>query len=133
MNFVLVDTSAWIDFFRESNSPYGAVVDALLRENMACTTGLVKAEILPGASSKKEYNLLQDCLGALPFLEDPDGMWDSVTEGQCKLKQKGINGVGIPDLIIAVAAMAHGVAVFSRDRHFKQMEKYLGLKLFKEF
>jgi predicted nucleic acid-binding protein len=131
MSMVLVDTSAWIEFFRKSNSSYGAVVDGLLRENLACTTGLIKAEILPGTRSKKEYNLLRDYLAALPYLADPKDMWDRVIEGQRKLKQKGINGVGIPDLLVAVTAMAHGVAVFSKDRHFKQMEKYVGLKRFK--
>ena len=122
MSLVLVDTSAWIDFFRDNSSPYGAVVDALLQEDIVCTTGLVKAEILPGV--RKEY------FNVLPFLQDPESIWDDVIYAQRKLKQKGINGVGIPDLIVAVTAMKHEVKVFSRDRHFDSMKKIIGLKIF---
>ena len=130
MSLVLVDTSAWIDFFRDGSSPYGVVVDALLQEGLVCTTGLVKAEVLPGARTKKEFNLLNEYFNALPFLTDPADMWDKVIGGQRKLKQKGINGVGIPDLTVAVTALTHNVRVFSRDRHFDLMKKNLGLKLF---
>ena len=130
MSLVLVDTSAWIDFFRDDSSPYGAVVDALLQENLVCTTGLVKAEMLPGARTKKEFNLLKEYFNALPFLTDPVDMWDKVIAGQRKLKQKGINGVGIPDLIVAATAMAHDVEVFSKDRHFVSINEIIGLKLF---
>ena len=130
MSLVLVDTSAWIDFFRDSSSPYGVVVDALLQEGLVCTTGLVKAEILPGARTKKEFNLLKEYFNALPFLADSVDMWDKVIAGQRKLKQKGINGVGIPDLIVAITAMAHDVEVFSKDHHFDSMNEIIGLKLF---
>ena len=130
MSLVLVDTSAWIDFFRDNSSPYGAVVDALLQEDLVCTTGLVKAEILPVARTKKEFNLLKEYFNVLPFLQDPESMWEDVIYAQRKLKQKGINGVGIPDLIVAVTAMKHEVKVFSRDRYFDSMKKIIGLKIF---
>ena len=130
MSLVLVDTSAWIDFFRDGSSPYGAVVDALLQEDLVCTTGLVKAEILPGARTRKEFSLLKEYFNVLPLLQDPDSMWDDVIYAQRKLKQKGINGVGIPDLIVAVTAMKHEVKVFSKDRHFDSMKKNIGLKVF---
>ena len=130
MNLVLVDTSAWIDFFQDESSPYGAVVDALLQEDLVCTTGLVRAEIIPGARTKKEFNQLMDYFDALPLLSDPAGMWDEVINAQRKLKSRGVNGVGIPDLIIAVTAMVNDAAVFSKDHHFDLMEKALGLEMF---
>jgi len=130
MSKVLVDSSAWIDFFRDDNSPYGTVVDALLQEELVCTSGLIKAEIVPGARTKKEFELLSEYFNILPLLEDPDNMWDEVIKTQRQLKQKGINGVGIPDLIVAVTALAHDVEVFSKDRHFEAMKKIIGLKLF---
>jgi len=131
MSRVLIDTSAWIDFFQDESSPYGAVVDALLKEDLACTTGLVKAEIIPGAKNRKEFNQLKDCFDALPLLADPVEMWDEIINAQRKLKQKGVNGAGIPDLIIAVTAMANNAEVFSKDHHFDLMEKILGLEVFK--
>jgi predicted nucleic acid-binding protein len=131
MNQVLVDTSVWIDFFRDGSSPYGRVVDALLDQEMVCTTPLIKAEIVPSARNKKEFNNLRDYFGALPLLEDPPNLWDDIIHAQFTLKRKGLHGVGIPDLMIAISAKAHDREIFSRDRHFELMQKPLRLKLFK--
>ena len=38
--------------------------------------------------------------------------------------------MGIPDLIIAVTAIANDVEVFSKDHHFDLMEKILDLEMF---
>ena len=130
MNQILVDTSVWIDFFRDGSSLHGAVVDGLLEQEMVCTTPLIKAEILPSARNKKEFNTLLDYFGALPLLEDPPTLWDDIMHAQFKLKRKGLHGIGIPDLMIAVTAKAHDREIFSRDRHFRLMQKPLGLKLF---
>jgi len=40
-----------------------------------------------------------------------------------------MNGVGIPNLIVTVTAMAYDAAVFSKDNHFDLMEKILGLEV----
>ncbi len=131
MNQILVDTSVWIDFFRDGSSHYGAVVDGLLEQGMVCTTPLIKAEIVPSARNKKEFNNLMDYFGALPLLEELPTLWDDIMHAQLTLKRKGLHCIGIPDLMVAVSAKAHDREIFSRDRHFKLMQKPLGLKLFK--
>jgi predicted nucleic acid-binding protein len=130
MNQILVDTSVWIDFFRDGSSQYGAVVDSLLEQGMVCTTPLIKAEIVPSARNKKEFNTLLDYFRARPLLEDPATLWDDIMHVQFLLKRKGLHGIGIPDLMIAISAKAHDREIFSRDRHFELMQKPLGLKLF---
>lgn len=130
MNRVLIDTSAWIDFFRDASSPFGEVVDRLLAENLACTCHLVIAELTPAASSRLEYEELLSSLRALPLLSDPPDLWDRVMESGFLLRQKGVNGIGIPDRIIAAVAGFHNIPVFSKDRHFAAMRDHLGLSLF---
>ncbi|WP_153304550.1 hypothetical protein [Geoalkalibacter ferrihydriticus] len=49
------------------------------------------------------------------------------------LRKKGVNGVGIPDLIIALIAHHHDLPVLSKDRHFHAMHAHLGLKLYDPF
>jgi predicted nucleic acid-binding protein len=102
--------------------------DALLREDLVCTTGLVKAEII---RNRKEFSQLKDYFDVLPLLADPVGMWDEVITAQRRLKTRGVNGVGIPDLIIAVTAIANDAEVFSKDHHFDLMEKILDLEMFR--
>jgi hypothetical protein len=41
----------------------------------------------------------------------------------------GINGIGIPDLIIAQNAIQNHCAVYSLDNHFKMMKNAINLKL----
>ncbi len=130
MNQILVDTSVWVDFFRDGSSPYARVVDGLLEQAMVCTTPLIKAELVPSARNKKEFNNLLDYFGALPLLEDPPTLWNEIMEAQFLLKRKGLHGIAIPDLMIAISARTHDREILSRDRHFDLMQKPLGLKLF---
>ena len=130
MTRVLVDTSAWIDFFRNADSPYGLVVDRLLEEGLVCACNLVIVELVAAARTRKEYDELADFLRALPMLADPPDMWDLVMEAGFTLRRKGVNGVGIPDLIIAAVSRFHKSPVFSKDRHFTAMHGHLGLVLY---
>ena len=133
MSHVLVDSSVWVDFFRDSSSPHGTVLDHLLEQGMVCTASLIKAEIIPSALNKKDFNRLRDLFQALPLLEEPKTFWNEIILAQFALKQKGIHGIGIPDLMIAVLARTHEKEVFTKDRHFDLMKKPLGLKLFGPF
>jgi hypothetical protein len=130
MTLVLVDTSAWIDFFRDAASPYGLVTDRLLEDGLVCTCNLVIAELVPAARTRKEYDKLADFLGALPTQSDPPDMWNRVKESGFILRRKGVNGVGIPDLIIAAVSQYYQIPVFSKDRHFAALREHLGIVLF---
>jgi len=44
--------------------------------------------------------------------------WSQIIEHQYKLLKNGINGVGIPDLIIAQNAIQNHCEIFSQDNHF---------------
>ncbi len=55
---VLVDTSAWIDFFRKKEPERHELVATLLREGRAMGTGIVSLELLRGAKTSKELTLV---------------------------------------------------------------------------
>lgn len=130
MTRVLVDTSAWIDFFRDAASPCGLVVDCLLGEDLVCICNLVIVELVAATRTRKEYEELLDSLRALPMLVDPPDMWGRVMEAGFLLRRRGVNGVGIPDLIIAAVSQFHDIPIFSKDRHFAAMREHLGLVLY---
>ncbi len=44
--------------------------------------------------------------------------------------KNGLNGIGIPDLIIAQNAIQHHCKIFSLDKHFNKITKFLNLELF---
>ncbi|WGS87848.1 PIN domain-containing protein [Methylomonas sp. UP202] len=54
MKRVLIDTCAWIDFFKSKNGQLGDQVVALIESNQAAITGVVVAELLQGVKQEKE-------------------------------------------------------------------------------
>ena len=50
-------------------------------------------------------------------------------EAQFRLKRKGIHGISIPDLMIAVVAKANGKVIFTRDSDFRHIQRALPVEL----
>jgi len=132
MSEFLVDTSVWIDFFKTLDSPFSKYLDQLLEEESVCTTNLIKAEIIPGAKSEKEHNLLYDYFNALPLAPEPDDLWERIIKYQFLLKKKGIHGISIPDLIVITVAIYNKKIIFSKDKHFKLARKVLNFEMVEE-
>jgi predicted nucleic acid-binding protein len=133
MSDVLVDTSVWLKFFKKPNSPYSEKLDTLLEEGRVCTCDLVKAEIIPGAKNRKQYDELKDYFGALPSVQEPEHMWESIMETRFAMKRAGLNSGSIPDLMIAVIAKEPGCSVFAKDADFKDIQKILPFRLLEEW
>jgi len=55
--------------------------------------------------------------------------WEQIIDYQYKCLKKGLNGIGIPDLIIAQNAKQNHCRIYSRDDHFNLMENILNIKL----
>lgn len=118
---VLVDSSAWISFFRDPEAAVGALVDQLLEEERVAIVGVVRAELLQGARSEAELERLSVLLDALEPLPDPDTLWEQVARLGYDLRRSGVNGVGIPDLLVAVTAVAHRVPVLTLDADVRRI------------
>ena len=123
---VLVDTSIWIDYFRGGEHSEG--LDLLIDENSLVTNNLILTELIPFLKVRKEtkvINLLR-AIQCVPL----EINWDEITEYQVRCLEKGANGIGIPDLIIAQNAIANDLEVYAVDRHFKLLNQVINLKLF---
>jgi hypothetical protein len=55
--------------------------------------------------------------------------WDEIIEFQFQCLKNGLNGIGIPDLIIAQNAKQHRCEIYSLDSHFSLMKEVLELQL----
>ena len=76
---VLVDTSAWIDYFRKKEPAY-CLVSELLREERICCIGIVLAELLQGAKSTKEIDVIKDFIHIFEFLPERPQLWEQAGE-----------------------------------------------------
>jgi len=118
---VLVDTSAWIEFFRKKE-PYHAVVLGLIDEDRVCCAGIILGELLQGARSDKELGVLKDFLHVFEFVPETPDLWEKAGELSFALRRKG-DPVGLSDCFIAVAAMACDVEILTLDKHFGILKK----------
>lgn len=122
---VLVDTSIWIDYFKGSiNSLY---MDFLIDENLLVTNDLILTELIPFLKIKNETKLIS-LLHHINKLEI-NVIWDEIIEYQYKCLLSGLNGIGIPDLIIAQNAKQNNCRIYTLDKHFSFMENIISLKL----
>ncbi len=55
---VLIDTSAWIEFFRKKNEPVFKLVAVYLQDQKAVGSGIVLLELLRGGKSLKELTVI---------------------------------------------------------------------------
>jgi len=126
MSGILVDTSVWIAFFRGNEE--ARTLFPLIDTNQICTNDLILAELIPFLSQKKETTLV----ALLRSIEKTDLEidWRGIIQMQMSNLEKGINRVGIPDLIIAQNAIENGLKLLSFDRHFELMKKGIGLELY---
>ncbi|MBD1434155.1 PIN domain-containing protein [Sphingobacterium sp. DN00404] len=121
---VLIDSSAWIQYFNVGDVP---VIDRLLEEDFACTNDLILTELQPVLAHRQRYDVLEGLLALerIPLLID----WEAIRKYQLMNFQNGINKVGIPDLIILQQVIEEKITLFSFDKHFKLMGKYLNFDL----
>ncbi len=122
---MLVDSSVWIDYFRAGR--HAPDLEALLDENRIVTNDLILAELIPALQLQRQtrlINLLRE-LEREPLQPD----WDEIVRLQTTCLRHGINGVGIPDLLIAQHAMQNDLQLKARDRHFRQLASHAPLQM----
>ena len=122
---VLVDTSVWIEYFRNGNN--FEKLDFLIDENLAVTNDLILAELVPFLKIRKQKNIIEllDNINKLQLRIK----WDEIIDYQVQCLKKGANGVSIPDLVIAQNAKQNDCEVYSMDKHFILLKNIVNIKI----
>ena len=123
---VLIDTSIWIEFFNRDSSQPGDLLQQLLLEGRAATTGIILTELLQGAKLEKEFEAILSIVSAVPVLEATLETWVQAGRISFGLRRKGVT-IPTTDLVIATIAIQNECQVFSLDPHFNKIPN---LKLF---
>lgn len=123
MDKVLVDTSVWIDFFRKKEPFYSSVQELIDDDRIVCVD-MVFAELLQGAKSMKEFNIIKEFIYVFDFLSESEKVWELAGTTSFKLQRKG-KSVGLSDCYIAAFARVHSVKLFTKDKHLKTIQQEL--------
>jgi hypothetical protein len=123
---VLVDTSVWIDYFRTGEN--SQALDHLLDADAVVVNDLVLTELIPFLRLRKQPAVIKllNKLPQRPLTID----WQEIREFQFRCLKAGINGVGIPDLLIVQNARQSECGIFSLDSHFKKMRDIFELEIY---
>ena len=122
---VIIDTSIWIEFFR-NNEPYFSNVSNLLEKNEALAVSLVFGELLQGTKNKRERTIITEFWNSLPKITNNDliikaGIESSINHWIDK-------GVGLIDSVLLIASRESSSFLWTLDKKLlkilRKEEKY---------
>ncbi len=125
---VLVDTSAWIDFFRRKDPERHELVATLLREGRATGTGIITLELLRGAKTTKELTIVSELFETMEMVYQSPATYVDAGKMGYDLARKGYT-LGVVDLIIAQLAIENDLSLLTLDKHFMIIAKNFALNL----
>ena len=128
MTHVLVDSSVWIDYFRNTNSS-SAVLSDLIDSNSVCTNDLILAELIPFIKLAGKNELVELLMSITNIDIEID--WQNIIKMQTHNVKNGFTKIGIPDLIILQNVIKNDLYLYSNDKHFHLMSTMHKFKLFR--
>jgi len=113
----LIDTSAWIEFFRKSGSRETKTrVATMIELGEAAYCGPVEFELLTGARAS-ERKAVESALAFSNSLDFPRACWRLAADIEYSVRRKGVT-VPRDDIFVAAAAKHHDVPLYTTDPHF---------------
>jgi predicted nucleic acid-binding protein len=124
MNRYLVDTSIWIDFFRQRNTPgVDEFYRALDQTQHYGITELIFQEVIQGALNEKDFTSLADYLVAQTFFypkHHPE-TYRQAAQIYFACRRKGITIRSTIDCLIAQTAIEHDLILLHSDKDFEHI------------
>jgi tRNA(fMet)-specific endonuclease VapC len=125
---ILLDTSVWIEYFKDKSAGLSKRVDEILSRHEVYVPKVVIAELIQGSKSEREVSIIEDFIDAFNIIDQREDSWIKAGKLSFNLKKKGKN-VNLTDCYIAVIAQEHGCRILSLDVHFKDIQKSLNIHL----
>jgi len=127
---ILVDTSVWVDFFRNEPTPQAEWLDKNLGLESFVVGDLILAEVLRGFTDDRGFEEARRVLGRLVQVEIAGT--DVAIAGARNfrlLRKLGVTVRGTVDVLIATRCIADGLRLLHNDRDFDPFQKHLGLQV----
>jgi predicted nucleic acid-binding protein len=116
----LVDTSSWIEYLRDRDSPAGDSVEALVLSGESAWCDVTLVELwhgVRGVREKRELALMEQEIERVPV---DASVWKLACRLASRCRESGVNAP-TSDIIIAACASYHKLEVEHCDRHFDRI------------
>lgn len=130
---VLIDTSVLINYLKNVDDAYSNALNILIENHYPIgINNHIYQEILQGAKSTKEYEILKNYLSQFHFYElSGKKSFEQAAELNIKCRTHGVTIRSTVDLIIAQTAIENEIMLLTNDSDFVNMAKVIPeLKLF---
>jgi hypothetical protein len=125
---VLVDTSVWIDLFRDRTGRRKSTLRRALKGRAVVLSRFHQLELLQGARDEEEWELLEDYLASQRYLEMSSIAWVEAARVFFDLRRRGLTVRSPIDCCIAVLAIENDMPLLHRDRDFETIANVRRLK-----
>lgn len=125
---VFVDTSVWIDFFRDQDTAEVIWLTKALEEDTIAYTGLVLQELFQGIGSARKRNLVERSFG--PFVEifPSRSTYRLAAELFRQSREKGHPIGSSVDCLFAACCLEQSLEILEKDRDYLYISRVSPLK-----
>ena len=125
---ILVDTSAWIEFLRDTGSTVCERVDVSLGGDIAICDA-IRMEVLAGARDERHLDALRRLLARASVLPTDPAHYDEAAALFRRCRRQGETVRRLIDCLIAAVAIRADVPVLHRDGDFDVLARHTELEV----
>ena len=116
---ILIDTSVWIDVFRDTSGGTASRVRSLVTDDDVVLTRFNQLELLQGAADEREWAMLADFLDGQDYVEASGDTWRDAARIYFDLRRRGRTVRSPIDCCIAQLAIENDLRLLHEDRDFE--------------
>jgi len=116
----LIDTSSWVEYFRERESEAGDNVEVLVLSGEAAWCDITLVELWHGVRGTKEKRELAEMENEVELISVNAAVWRLSSKLALRCREKGIT-VPLSDIITAACAATHKLELEHCDKHFNEL------------
>jgi predicted nucleic acid-binding protein len=125
---ILIDTSAWVEFLRDTGSRVCNRVETLLGTDIA-SCDAIRMELLAGARNQQHLGQLRGLLAGTALMATEPGDYDQAAALYRQCRISGDTPRKLIDCLIAAVAIRTGAPVLHSDTDFDVLAKHTGLDI----
>jgi len=131
---VIVDSSAWIEYFRDGEPSVVECVDQCLDRELAAIGDLVYCEVLQGIKFSRERQTIYSLFLTLPQYEMVGfPIAERAASNYRLLRSRGVTVRKTIDVIIGTFCAENDFSIIHYDRDFDLMADHIGLEIWNPY
>jgi predicted nucleic acid-binding protein len=127
---VIVDTSAWVEFFKNGEPEIVNKVERCLKDELVAIGDLIYCEVMQGIRALREREKISALLLALPQYEMVGFRIAKKSAHNYRLlRERGVTIRKTMDVLIGTFCAENKIGIVHIDRDFDLMAAHIGLKV----